>query len=132
MVQNIASPLEWQMNFAVNWSKVNCILKSQTLTFWSNSSAKNHNSSNMSKYETYSSINQKVKISFGKVKISKLRNFSKCWKSMFFHNFVLIFHHDARWLWKNFQHESCRSPWYIKHLFIQLLLKVLISQVISS
>ena len=35
---------------------------------------------NMSKYETYSSRNQKVKISFWKVKISKLRKFSKCWK----------------------------------------------------
>ena len=45
MIQNITNPLDWHMNFAVNWSKVNCILKSQTLTFWSKSSAKDHNSS---------------------------------------------------------------------------------------
>ena len=41
----------------------------------------------MSKYETYSSRNKKFKISFLKVKISKLRNFSKCWKIHIFHNF---------------------------------------------
>ena len=45
MVQNIASPLDWHMNFLVNWSKVNCILKNQTLTFWSNLSTEDHNSS---------------------------------------------------------------------------------------
>ena len=39
---------------------------------------------NMSKYETYSTRNQNVKISFWKVKISKLRNFSKCWKFLIF------------------------------------------------
>ena len=31
--------------FSVNWSKVKCTLKSQTLTFWSKSSVKDHNSS---------------------------------------------------------------------------------------
>ena len=45
MAQNIASPMDWQMKFSVNWSKVNCVLKSQTLTFWSKSNAKDHNSS---------------------------------------------------------------------------------------
>ena len=45
MVQNIAISLDWQKKFAVNWSKVNCILKSQTLTFWSKSSSKDQNSS---------------------------------------------------------------------------------------
>ena len=84
MVQNIASPLDWQMNFAVNWSKVNCILKSRSLTFCEIQVPKIIIHQNMSKYETYSSRNQKVKISFWKVKISKLRNFSKCWKFLIF------------------------------------------------
>ena len=48
----------------------------------------------MSKYETCSSRNQKFKISFWKVKVSKLRNFSKCWKLHIFSQ-----------LWANF------SPW---------------------
>ena len=42
IAQNTTSPLDCQMNFSVNWSKVNCILKSQTLTLRSNSSAKGH------------------------------------------------------------------------------------------
>ena len=85
---------------------------------------------NMSKYETYSSRNQKVNISFWKVKISKLRKFSKCWKFMFFHNFESNFHHDARWFKRNFQHECCISPWNLQPFFMQLLPKVLGSQVI--
>ena len=70
---------------------------------------------NMSKYETYSTRNQKVKISFWKVKNSKLRIFSKCWKFMFFHNFEPNFHHDARWFKGNFQHESCIYQWDLKN-----------------
>ena len=66
--------------FSVNWSKVNCTLKSQTLTFWSKASVKDHNSSKHVKIWNLFIKNQKVKISFWKVKISKLRNFSKCLK----------------------------------------------------
>ena len=84
---------------------------------------------NMSKYETYSSRNKKVKISFWKVKISKLRNFSKCWK-FHFHNFEQNFHHDARWFKRNFQHESCRSPWNIQLFFTHIIPKVFGYQVI--
>ena len=49
---------------------------------------------NMSKYETYSSRNQKVNISFWKVKISKLWIFSKCWKLHIFSQLWAIF---SRW-----------------------------------
>ena len=85
---------------------------------------------NMSKYETCSSRNQKFMISFWKVKFSKLRNFSKCWKFHVFHNFEPNLHHDSRWFKRNFQQESCRSPWNIQLFFTKLLLKVLGSQVI--
>ena len=44
-VQKIPIALDWQMNFSDNWSKFDCTLKSQTLTFWSKSSAKGHFSS---------------------------------------------------------------------------------------
>ena len=43
--KKISKALDWQMNFPINWSKINCTLKSQTLTFWSKSSAKGHFSS---------------------------------------------------------------------------------------
>ena len=84
-----------------------------------------------SKYETSSSRNQKFKISFWKVKVFKLRNFSMCWKLHIFHNFKPIFHHDARWFKRNFQHESCRSQWDIKHCFTQHLLEILGFHVIN-
>ena len=44
-VQKISNALDWHMNFSVNWSKFDCTLKSQTLTFWSKSSAKGNFSS---------------------------------------------------------------------------------------
>ena len=44
-VQKTSIALDWQMNFSVNWSKFDCTLKSQTLTFWSKSSAKSYFSS---------------------------------------------------------------------------------------
>ena len=85
----------------------------------------------MSKYETYSPRNQKVKISFWKVKISKLLEiFLSVGNFMFFHNFEPNFHHDARGLKRNFQHESCISPWNLQLLFTQLFPKVLGSKVI--
>ena len=48
-VQKIPNAQDWQMNFPVNWSKFDCILKSQTLTFWSKSSVKIHFSSKHAK-----------------------------------------------------------------------------------
>ena len=44
-VQKILIAQDWQMIFPVNWSIFDCILKSQTLTFWSKSNAKIHFSS---------------------------------------------------------------------------------------
>ena len=41
-VQKIPNAQDWQMNFPINWSIFDCILKSQTLTFWSKSSVKIH------------------------------------------------------------------------------------------
>ena len=86
---------------------------------------------NMSKYETCSSRNQKVKISFEKSKFSNLEIFLSVENFMFYYNFEPIFHHDARWFKRNFQHESCRYPWDLKHFFKQLLLEMLGSQVIN-
>ena len=133
MAQNISNSLEWQMKFAINWSKVNCILKRQTLTFWSTSSTKDQNSSKHIKIGNLfikKSRNQEIKISFWKVKISKLRNFSLSIFFLFFHNFEQFFHYDARWFKGNFQHESCRSPWNLQLFFTQLLQKGLGSHVI--
>ena len=117
--------------FSINWSKVNCTLKSQTLTFWQKSSVKDHN------------LSKNVKIWNLFIKKSKSQDFilkSQSFQTeiflsvenfIFFHNFELMFHHDARWFKGNFQHESFRSPWDLKHFFTQLLLEILGSQVIN-
>ena len=58
-VQKISNVLDWQMNFPVNWSNINCTLKSQTLTFWSKSSAKGHFSSRC--FKTWNLFTKKLK-----------------------------------------------------------------------
>ena len=78
MVQKITSSLDWQMNFSVNWLKVNCTLKSQTLTFWSKSSAKGHNSSKHIKIWNLFINKSRIQDFILKRWICKLRNFSKC------------------------------------------------------
>ena len=116
---------------SVNWSKVNCILKSQTLTFWSKSSVKDYNLSKHVKMWNF--VHQEIKKSrfhFEKSKFLNLEIFLSVGNFMFFHNFEQNFPHDARWFNRNFQHESFISPWNIQLLFTQLLLKVLVSQVI--
>ena len=63
----------------------------------------------MSKYETYSSRNPKFKISYWKVKISKLRNFAKCWK---FHVFLQLWTKFSPW-WKRIQEKLPTWKLYI-------------------
>ena len=65
--------------FSVNWSKVNCTLKSQILTFWSKSSVQDHNSSKYVKiWNLFIKKSKKSRLHFEKSKFLKLRNFSKC------------------------------------------------------
>ena len=78
-------------------------------------------------------VHQEIKKSrfhFEKSKFLNLEIFLSVGNFMFFHNFEQIFHHDARWFKKNFQNESCRSPWNLQLCFTQPLPKVLRSQVI--
>ena len=77
-------------------------------------------------------IHQKMKLVHQEIKKSRFH--SDKWKFLnleiflsvgnfiYFHNFEPIFHHDARWLKGNFQHESSRYKWYIKHFRTQLLI----------
>ena len=120
--------------FSINWSKSQLYTEKSNFDFLVKIQCQRSQFiKTCQKYETYSSRNQKFKISFWNVKVLELRNFSKCLKlHVFFHNFKPIFHHDARGFRRNFQHESWRSPWYLKNFFTQLLLKILESQVIIS
>ena len=80
-------------------------------------------------------IHQEIKKSrfhFEKSKFLNLEIFLSVGNFMFFQNFEQIFHHDARWFKRNFQHESCRYPVYIQHFFSQFLLNMLGSQVVNS
>ena len=118
--------------FSVNWSKVNYTLKSQTLTFWSKSSVKDQFIKTCQNMKRVHHEIKKSRFHFEKSMFSNLEIFLSVENFLLFHNFELIFHHDARWFKRNFQYESCRSPWDIKHLFTQLLLEILGSQVINS
>ena len=102
--------------------------KSQTWTFWSNSSAKDHNSSKYVKI--WNLFIKKSRFHFEKSKFLNLEIFLSVENSCFFHNFRPNFHHDARWYKRNFQHESFIYPWNLQIFFTQLLLKMLLSQVI--
>ena len=87
-VQKISNALDWQMNCPVNWSKINCTLKSQTLTFWSKSSAKGHFSSRWVK------ILPKLGQNFSKLKVlGTLVPKNITWDPSFF--------------WENFVNQSC-------------------------
>ena len=78
-------------------------------------------------------IHQEIKVlrfHFEKLKFLNFEIFLSVGNFLFFYNFEQNFHHDARWFKRNFQHESCSSPWNLKLCFTQLLPKVLESQVI--
>ena len=69
MVQNIAISLDWQMKFVATDQKSTVYWKVKLWPVGQNSMSKITIHQKMSKYETYSSRNQKVKISFWKVKV---------------------------------------------------------------
>ena len=83
---------------------------------------------NLSKCETCSSRNRGLKILFWNLKFLNLEIFLSIENFLFFLNFEPNFNHDARWFKRNFQHESCRSPWNIQLFFTQFFLKMLGSQ----
>ena len=84
---------------------------------------------NMSKFETCSSINQKIWIfGFEIWNFLKLENFPSIENFLFFLNFKPIFDHDTRWFKKSSQHESYRSSWNQQLFFTHFSLKMLGSQ----
>ena len=83
---------------------------------------------NMSKYETFLSRNEILKILFWNLKFLNLEIFLSIENFLFFPNFRPNFHHDTKWFKGSSQHESCRSPWNLQLWFTQFLLKMLGSQ----
>ena len=114
--------------FLVNWSKVNYILKSQTLTFWSNSNAKDHNSSKHVKIWNLF-IKKSKSQDFILKSQSFLRKFSKCLKLHVFSQLWAKFPHDAIGFKENIWHEICSPPQNLQLWFTKFSQKMLGSQV---
>ena len=106
--------------------KSNFTLKSQTLTFLSKSSVKDHNSSKHVKiWNLFIKKSRNQDSILKKSKFLNLKFFLSVENFLFFHNFEPNFHHNERWFKRKFQQESWRYPWNLQLYFTQLLVKTL-------